>query len=85
MKPSQTQKSEAELMDEIIRREGVGSPKLRQFGRDHGGEGRGDGPNGERNQGQHQPGGGQGENADKPAEGSATDPDAPDGAKSGPP
>ena len=67
-------------VDQIIRREGISSPKLKEIGRDHSGAGRGAGPHGETNQGRGVPGGGQGEQEFPGNGGSETDPDAPEDA-----
>jgi hypothetical protein len=72
--------ADTEDPNEIIRREGIGSPKLKEVGRSHSGAGRGEGPHGEPNQGRHVPGGGQGEQGGPGRGGSETDPDAPDDA-----
>jgi hypothetical protein len=66
----------SEEVDEIVRREGIGSPKLKKIGRERSGERRAEGPNGEPNQGPHIPSDSRPEVV--PARGgSESDPDAP--------
>jgi hypothetical protein len=72
--------ADTENPDDIIRREGIDSPKLKEVGRSHSGAGRGDGSHGEPNQGPHVPGGGQKEHGPPGHGGSETEPQAPDEA-----
>jgi hypothetical protein len=66
----------SEEANRIIRREGIGSPKLKEIGREQSGERRAEGPHGEPDQGPHIP-------SDRRPKvvpsrgGSETDPDAP--------
>ncbi|MBN9564272.1 MAG: hypothetical protein J0H14_26630 [Alphaproteobacteria bacterium] len=68
---------ERTIVADIIAEEGVWSPRLREVGRDHGGAGRGDAPDGSPDRGIHVPGGGEGEQLFS-GDGSFDDPDAPD-------
>jgi hypothetical protein len=67
---------QSEDINEIIRREGIDSPKLRKIGRERSGERRAEGPNGEPNQGPHIPSDSRPKIVPSRG-GSETDPDAP--------